>query len=407
MTSNALSFIERRTRTRAGQVIFHLIFLFPILGAVVSRLSRHRHLLNDYDALACGAWSLARGLSPYARHPVCPGLDPAAFVYAPQVGQAFRPFIDTFGLEGSRLVWLIPLIPAMGVLVWYALFKAMPRAPYALRLMSLAAIAGSMVTCGNAGFVLNGLIVLCALNLNRSRYPFILAVLFAACVKPAMLTWLFLLLCDGRPWVSRIVAAGGSAVAGVALVGGMMMTAGPLTPQWHALLDAILHEQPGVSFFAYAKLFGLPPGSPVTLGLLLAFMTVLGLSGLVLAEGAGLSRDERIVLGIGMAQLLNPRLMDYDMLTLAPFVALLVMMSRDCGSRAFAWVSWICSGTLFACFVVNIVELPIQQRAPITVFVYCGLTVAVAVLTARRHRQTVLTRLSKVASASPSNRAAS
>ncbi|WP_443747314.1 hypothetical protein [Asticcacaulis solisilvae] len=404
---DALSFIGNRTRTWKGQLVFHLIFLFPILGAVLSRLGKHRHLLNDYDALACGAWSLARGLSPYARHPVCPGLDPAAYVYAPQVGLAFRPFIEAFGLEGSRLVWLIPLVPMMGVLIWYALFKAMPRAPYALRLMSLAAIAGSMVTCGNAGFVLNGLIVLCALNLKRSQYPFIIAVLLAAMIKPAMLTWLFVLMVDDRRWLSRIAATAVAAVAGLAIVGWMMTTAGPLTPQWHALLGTILHEQPGVAFFSYSNLIGLDPGSPLTLVLLALFMGVLALSGLVLAEGAGLSRDERIVLGIGMAQLLNPRLMDYDMLTLAPFVALLVMLAKDHGSRAYSWMSWVFAGTLIGCVATNIVELPLLHRAPVTVFVYCGMTVALALLTLRRHRATIQAFVSKAVSLSPSSRAAS
>ena len=403
MSRDALSFIERWTRNRVGQVSFHLVFLFPILGAVVSRLAKHRHLLNDYDALACGAWSLARGLSPYARHPVCPGLDPAAFVYAPQVGQAFRPFIDAFGLEGSRLVWLVPLVPMMGVLVWYALFRAMPRALYVLRLMSLAAIAGSMVTCGNAGFVLNGLIVLCALDLKRSRYPFIFAVLFAAAVKPAMLTWLFVLMVDDRPWRSRIVATSLSAVTGVAIVGWMSLSAGPLTGEWHALMGAILHEQPGVAFFSYSNLAGLGPASPVTLVLLAVFMALLGLSGLVLAEGAGLSHDERMILGIGLAQLLNPRLMDYDMLTLAPFVALLVVLARDSGQRAFMWMSWIFTATLAGCVVTNIIELPVVHRAPVTVFVYCGMTVALALLTLRRHP----TWLNTVASSGPSSRAAS
>jgi hypothetical protein len=398
-----LAFIEARTRTWKGKLLFHLIFLFPMLGAVISKLSRHRHLLNDYDALACGAWSLARGVSPYARHPVCPGLDPAAFVYAPQVGLAFRPFIDAFGLEGSRTVWLVVLLPAMGMLIWYALWKVMPRAPYALRLMSLAAIAGSMVTCGNAGFVLNGLIVLCTFNLKKRRYPFIIAVLFAALIKPVMLTWLFVLLVDDRSWVSRVVAAGASAVVGVALVGWMMLIAGPWTAQWHALMGAILHEQPGVAFFSYSNLLGLDPASPVTLVLLVAFMSVLGLSGLVVAEGTGLSHDERMVLGIGMAQLLNPRLMDYDMLTLAPFVALLVVLSKGCGPRAFMSMSWVFAGTLIGCVVTNIVELPVLHRAPVTVFVYCGMTVALAILTLKRNP----TWLSTVVFAGPSSKAAS
>jgi len=397
-----LGFIEARTRTWKGKLLFHLIFLFPILGAVISRLSRHRHLLNDYDALACGAWSLAHRVSPYARHPVCPGLDPAAYVYAPQVGLAFRPFIEVFGLEGSRLAWLILLLPAMGVLIWYALWKALPRAPYALRLMSLAAIAGSMVTCGNAGFVLNGLIVLCALNLKKARYPFIITVLLSALIKPMMLTWLFVLMADDRSWTSRLIATGVSAVIGAAIVGWMMMSAGPWASQWHALMGTILHEQPGVAFFSYSNLLGLDPTSPVTLALLAMFMGVLAVSGLILAEGTGLSHDERMVLGIGMAQLLNPRLMDYDMLTLAPFAALLVVLSKDCGQRAFAWMSSVFAGTLVGCVATNIVEVPVLHRAPVTVFVYCGMTVALAVITLKRHRW-----LNTAASAGPSSRAVS
>ena len=400
--TDALNFIQARTRTWKGQLVFHLIFLFPMLGAIVSKLAKHRHLLNDYDALACGAWSLARGISPYARHPACPGLDPAAYVYAPQVGWAFQPFVDIFGLEGSRMAWLVVLLPAMALLAWYALWKAMPRAPYVLRLMSLAAIAGSMVTCGNAGFVLNGLIVLCALNLKKTRYPFIIAVLLAALIKPVMLTWLFVLMADDRPWVSRIVATGMSAVAGLVVVGWMMMSAGPLTAEWHGLMGTILHEQPGVAFFSYSNLLGLDPASPVTLLLLALFMGVLALSGLVLAEGMGLSHDERIVLGIGMAQLLNPRLMDYDMLTLAPFVALLVVLAKNFGHRAFMWMSWLFAGTLIGCVVTNIIELPVLHRAPVTVFVYCGMTVALAVLTDRRNP----TWLNTVVSAGPNSKAA-
>jgi hypothetical protein len=297
----------------------------------------------------------------------------------------------------------VVLLPAMGVLIWYALWKAMPRAPYALRLMSLAAIAGSMVTCGNAGFVLNGLIVLCALNLRKACYPFIIAVLFAALIKPVMLTWLFVLMVDDRSWRSRVAATGASAVIGVALVAWTMMSAGTWTVQWHALMGTILHEQPGVAFFSYSNLLGLDPASPVTLTLLAVFMGVLVVSGLVLAEGAGLSHDERMMLGIGVAQLLNPRLMDYDMLTLAPFVALLVVLSKDRGPRAFMWISWVFAGTLVGCVATNIVELPVLHRAPVTVFVYCGMTVALAVLTLRRYPNW----LSTVVSAVPSSKAVS
>ena len=403
--------LDRLTRKPWQKAVFHLIFLFPVLGAVVSKLTRHRHLLNDYDALACGAWSLERHLSPYARHPACPGLDPAPFVYAPQVGRGFIPFIDLFGLEPSRLVWLVIVVPAMLFLVWFALLKAMPRAPYALRLMTLAAIAGSAVTCGNVGFVLNAVVIGCALMMRRSRVPFIAAVVLSALIKPVMLTYLFILLCEDRPVRSRIVAAVAGAIAGLAGVAVVFATAGPLSSDWHALMTFILGQQPGVGFLSYTSLIGLPASSPATMVLLALFLGIIGLSGFVLAEWSGLSRDERIVLGIGIAQLLNPRLMDYDMLGLAPFVALLIMLSRSFGDRLHARMGWIFAATLIGCVVTNLLEVPVLHRAPMTVFVYCGLTVWLSSVVALRHRAAISLKIvrtiNKVFYASPSNTSAS
>ena len=403
--------LQRLTRNRWRQVVFHLIFLFPMLGAVISKLSRHRHLLNDYDALACGAWSLAHHVSPYSRHPVCPGLDPAPFVYAPQVGQGFIPFINLFGLEPSRLAWLVIVVPAMLFLTWFALLRVMPRAPYALRLMTLAAVAGSAVTCGNIGFVLNAAVIACALILRRSRLPFIALVVLSALIKPVMLTYLFVLLCDDRPLRSRLTAVVPSAIAGLAGVAAIFATAGPLSGDWHALMTFILGQQPGVGFLSYTSLIGLPASSPATMALLAIFLAAIGLSGFILVEWGGLSRDERIVLGIGIAQLLNPRLMDYDMLGLAPFAALLVMMSRSFGDRLYARFGWIFAATLIGCVITNLLEVPVLHRSPVTVFVYCTMTVWLGVVVASRYRAAIRLKIvrtiNKVFYASPSNTSAS
>ncbi len=405
--TDAVAFIEKHTRTLTGKIVFHLVFLFPILGAMISKLSRHRHLLNDYDALACGSWLLNHGLSPYVRHPVCPGLDPAPFVYAPQIARAFTPFIDLFGLAGSRMAWLPIVVPMMIVLAWYALFRPMVRAPYALRLMTLAAIAGSAVTCGNIGFVLNACVVLAALYLHRSRLPFILAVVVCALIKPVMLTYLFVLLVDSRPLWSRLTTGMAAAAAGLVGVVAILLTAGPLSKGWHDLLAFILGQQPGVGFFSYTSLIGLSGTSPVTFILLALFMVVIAASGWIVAEWGGLTPDERIVWGIGVAQLLNPRLMDYDMLALAPFVALLVMLARPLSQRIFTWVSWTIAGTLIGCVVTNIFEVPVLHRAPVTVFVYCCVTVAIAALTALRQRQAIIDVFNKAACAVPNSTSAS
>ena len=391
---DALTFIQRYTQTRTQKIIFCVLSLLPIWGNALSRLAKHGWWLNDYDALVCGAAHLGKGMSPYGLSPVCAGLRPAVYVYAPQIGQALAPLVNLFGLTGSRLAYLVVLLPMMAFLLWYAVVKALPQAPWQFRLMTLTAMAGSAMACGNIGLVLHGLVILTALNLvsradassGLPRILFVAAVALGALVKPVMLTYLIVLLYENRPVGARLRASLISATIGLAGVVTLMLTAGAFSQPWHqALISIVIQQQPGIGYFSYTSLIGLGTTSPVTLVGLAAFMAAIALGGLVLSEWGGLGRDERVVIGLGIAQLLNPRLMDYDMLALAPFMATVIMLARPLGERFFAWVSWIFAGTLVGCLVLNITEIGFIHRAPVTVFIYCGLVLTVAGLTARHH----------------------
>ena len=170
----------------------------------------------------------------------------------------------------------------------------------------------------------------------------------------------------------------------------LMLTAGPFSDAWHQSLNAVvIQQQPGIGYFSYTSLIGLGTASPITLAGLAVFMTVIALSGLVLAEWGKVSAAERIVIGLGIAQLLNPRLMDYDMLALAPFMATVVMLAKPLGDKIFARVSWVFAGTLIGCIVVNVAEIEVIHRAPVTVFIYCGLTVFVAARIAWPHSERI------------------
>ena len=376
---DALTFVQRYTRTPWQKFFFGFIFLLPIWGNALSRLAKHGWWLNDFDALVCGSASLAKGLSPYGLHPVCEGLRPAPYVYAPQVGQAFAPVLNLFSLTDVRLAYLVILLPTMAGLLWFALVKALPNAPWQFRLMTLSAMAGSALACGNIGLVLHGLVILAAMNIKKSRIPFIAIVALSALIKPVMLTYLIVLLYEDRPLLARVRSLLIAACIGLSGFIALMLSAGPFSEAWHQSLNAVvIQQQPGIGYFSYTSLIGLGTASRVTLAGLALFMIVIALSGLVLAEWGKVTASERIFIGLGIAQLLNPRLMDYDMLALAPFMATVVMLARPLGARVFTWVSWVFAGTLIGCVVINIAEIELIHRAPVTVFIYCGLTMFVA-----------------------------
>ncbi len=390
--TDAVTIVRRLTARTWMAGLFGFVFLFPILGNVISRLTRkHGWWLNDYDALICGAHSVGLGQSPYSLTPVCDGIRPAPFVYAPQVGEVFAPLVNGLGFAGARWVFLIALLPALAVLVWFGLYKALPKAPFWLRLMTFAAINGSVLACGNIGLVLHALVIAAALNIPRARWPFVVAVILGALVKPVFLTYLIVLLLEKRPLGLRLRDFGLSAALGLAAVAWLMLDAGPFGAAWHATLNAIvIQQQPGIGLFSYTSLVGFPAASPVAQLLYVPFAAVIAFSGLVLAEWGEFDAGERVVLGMGVAQLLNPRLMDYDLFVLTPAVVMIVMQAKAFGPKVFTWVSWAFAGVLVFAVALNAFGgahvNDLVKRAPIAVFVYCGLLIFVAFKTAQKHQ---------------------
>ena len=390
--TDAVSIVRRLTARAWMAGLFGFVFLFPILGNVISRLTRkHGWWLNDYDALICGAHSVGLGQSPYSLTPVCDGIRPAPFVYAPQVGEVFAPLVNGLGFAGARWIFLIALLPALAVLVWFGLYKALPKAPFWLRLMTFAAINGSVLACGNIGLVLHALVIAAALNIPRARWPFVAAVILGALVKPVFLTYLIVLLLEKRPLGLRLRDFGLSAALGLGAVAWLMLDAGPFGAAWHATLNAIvIQQQPGIGLFSYTSLLGFPAASPVAQGLYVPFAALIAISGLVLAEWGEFDAGERVVLGMGVAQLLNPRLMDYDLFVLTPAVVMIVMQAKAFGLKVFSWVSWAFAGVLVFAVALNAFGgahvNDLVKRAPIAVFVYCGLLIFVAAKTAQKHQ---------------------
>ena len=382
-TLDALSWFQHFTQRKRNMWFFSLFFLFPLLGNLISRLTKARYWLPDFDALVCGAHNISHGISPYSLHPVCDGIRPTPYVYAPQVGHFFAPLEQAFGLEGARWAFTLVYAPAMLWLFWYAILKPMDKAPWHFRLMTLAAMVGSVMSCGNIGLLLHALAILAALQMSKSRLPFIAIVICGALIKPVFVTYLVVLLLEDRPLMVRLRTFMLSATVGISALLALFLTAGTFSDEWHAALKAIvIIEQPGIGFFATTSALGLSTASPVTLIGLGLFAIGMGLASLTLAEWSGLKAEERIIFGLGAAQFLNPRLMDYDMFTLAPCMAMVVMMAKPLGQKTFTWVSWAFAGTLIFCVVCNILEVRVIHRAPVAVFAYGLILLSVAGLTA-------------------------
>ncbi|OYW79527.1 MAG: hypothetical protein B7Z26_07915, partial [Asticcacaulis sp. 32-58-5] len=70
------------------------------------------------------------------------------------------------------------------------------------------------------------------------------------------------------------------------------------------------------------------------------FMAMIAGLGFAMAHWGRITAFERIMLGLGVAQLLNPRLMDYDILYIAPAVVLMATMSRHLSQVQYRMVTW-------------------------------------------------------------------
>ncbi|GGZ36929.1 hypothetical protein [Asticcacaulis endophyticus] len=361
-------------------------FTLPVTSSLIGRLTKGKWWLNDFDALLCGADHIRRGLSPYDLAPMCEGLKPAAYVYAPQVGKALIPVIEAIGLDGARLAYAALLIPLILLMAWYSLGKRFDHVPLRLRVLGCGLLTGSSIASGNIGLFLHGVILLAALGLHKSRWPFLLAVVCASAIKPTLLTYLIVLIYQDKPIISRLGFSSLGAITGLAVVASIFATAGPLYDVWQArIAEIVVSEQAGMSFFAWAAAAGLGASSPFTLAGYVLFAVVMAVCGWFIAEHAGATRDERILLGLGMALLLNPRLMDYDLLILPAVMALVVSLSRTLGDKTLHWVSLSFVIVSFATLMLRMADIEGWSPDAFAVLAYCGLIIFSGLKLIKRH----------------------
>jgi dolichol-phosphate mannosyltransferase len=361
----------------------------PLSVALISRLFNGYWWWNDFDAIACAGAQAQHGLPMYAVGAACVGLKPAAFVYAPMVARATAALLAVFGLTQLKALYVAVYVAASAWLGW-ALFRA-PSIDVAPRdrIAGLGLITGGVIACGNIAILCHALVLGALLAFPRRRLPFITAVARAAAIKPVFGVYLVVLLLDRAPLKTRALqsALGLLAVGGV--IAASFLTAGPDAAAWRAALDqVVLTGRPGVGFLGWVAPLGLS-GLPAMAGYAL-FAGVLILAAHQLTRRAGLTAAQTTLVAVGAAQLLNPRLMGYDLQMLAPALAILIAADARLGlgarpgsrlgTRSVLWAICIASCVLGCLSQVSIAAALAPPAIALTI-IAAGVA---AELTARR-----------------------
>jgi hypothetical protein len=275
---------------------------------------------NDLDSVLCGAWRVAHGASAYAEAVACPGGRPAPYVYLPQLAHLLSPLARGSDISGLRAAFAAGALSAAAVLIWTLFVRPMPGDTGRLRTPLLGLTSGSAIASANLAYA-GHLMVVAAASLRRGgALPLMLAIVLASVLKPVLLTYLLIFAYQPQRLAVRAGRVMGGLLLAAAAAALVVTTAGPDLAAWRAAIDqvALSPSQLGFGFFAWMYYLGAPSIGGITLAAYAIFAAVICLAGLVIAEGARLDARSRVLLAMGVAQLVNPRLMIYDMLMLAP-----------------------------------------------------------------------------------------
>lgn len=343
----------RRRTTRVGLGLALVLFGAPALSGLLGRLLKESAWLNDWNALVCGAIHANAGVALYGTE--CEGIRGAPYVYAPWVARALAPVLDAIGQSALNLIYAPLLAASMLLLAWMGFVRPLAGSDWRDRIPFLALLTGSALACGNISYPLHGLIAAAALFLPRRRVLFIAAVAAACAVKPMFATFLCVLLLEERPLHRRVLTGLWAGLVCVGIAAAIIWFAGAERALWTASIEVTVLDQlsQSVGFFGWWTYFGAPPNLAMYAAYILYAAAMLSAAYFIVERGA-LDTTARIAFGLGLAGLLNPRLMDYDLLLLAPAPVLAAAALRTL-APAQARLLWTLAA--FACAAALLLNL--------------------------------------------------
>jgi hypothetical protein len=294
------------------------LFWLPVLSGVVSRLTKQSVWFADYGATACAAEKWLQGAPIYDPALSCPGITLSAYIYHPWIAQLFSMPLSYLGQDNLRLAYAVVFASAVLSLIWFIVGRR-SAAPRRQRAWFGAFIVGSAVYWGNLAVLAHALIAASATFLRR--WPIILvgAIAAAMVLKPLFITFSAIFLLLPRPLWQRIAYT-----AATAFLGGLpsllfLYQGGEMAREWSALVSHfVLIDRNGDAFLGWVAILGGDVTARWTMIAYVAFAGLVTACMMVLAEALDLDLESRVMLGLSLGVLLNPRLMGQDFWLMGP-----------------------------------------------------------------------------------------
>jgi hypothetical protein len=345
-----------------------VVCLAPLLSGAVGRLAKGRPVYNgeEFETVLCAGQRATEGLTRYPPADAfgCPGLPTdSSYVYLPWLGDAVAAVGRAVGQASLLTAYQALFLLGLAFTVWLVAFRPMPEARVVERLPFLGALTGSVLQWGNVAGPAYAVLGAGALIAGAHPLGSVLLVAGAGAIKQVWLT--LLLVCLVRPVgaLSRWGWFGLGTLLGLAPTVLFLATGGAEAQAWRELLSYFAFvDRPGQGFLGFASLFSGTGSDPAVMAAWVLWAGLMVLATVALCERAELSLAGRVWLAVAVAVLLNPRLLAYEFLLLAPGLAVLVRAGIARGSR---WVEPLVYGGAAACLVMNLGDLGDYAMMPL------------------------------------------
>ena len=313
------------------------LFLLPALSGVIGRLVGGKPVVGaqDFAAVACAAEKSANGepLYPPADQFACEGMDAANYLYTPWLADLIGQLYAVMDYPALFTAYHIVFWPLLAASILVPIYFARSQGTRLERASFLGFATGSVFYWSNVAGILLGLVALAGLV---TRIPVLLglAILLAGWVKPTYLSLLAFILFLDIGIAKRIGMFIAAVLIGLAPTLHFFFTGGDTVTEWRDLLAYIGAAQGvGGGFFGWFDTLGMGFENPLPelIGYF-PFAALMLLSGIAVAERwigeTDTAASDRIWLGLAVGNLLNPRLLGYDLFLFAPGLVALIYLSR-------------------------------------------------------------------------------
>ena len=371
---------DKLTARAWRRILFVLFCAAPLLSGVIGHLVRPSHWFRDYEAMACAGQRLDQGPGIYDAQAACDGMEATPYIYLPFVAKSFAAAQEAVGPTIEKVAYAGLFIASIGFLIWCLILR--PDAPGRLwdRMAVMGLLTGNTVYWGNISIMLHAIV--CALALIAPRRPLLMALGVAACiaVKPVFLTYCAVFLLMDLPIWKRIGLAATAAGLGLAPTAGFYLAGGEMFSAWIGGVQSMaLNRVPGDGFYAWLSWLGVGANGVAATATYVVFALAITICALLIAERAGLSAQNRVWLGVGLAGIANPRILPYDIILLAPLIGVLVVTARTCvsDSRQRRAIVALSAGMCAVAMLGNSLDVGLYTMKACTL----GVAIAMIVLT--------------------------